>query len=331
MEQEDAKHPPLLAQPGSLPPAFGLALDVVSKSVAAFAIVLYGCGFLITSIHQFNYGFTESSPLRPRIASAGAWFIVFVVIPIVFEIEHRKLTGRTENHQKWLRRFSTIIFFDCAVSMFFGSAFWMVFDSQTDYGASNSIFAAGTAILALVVVGVLVFLDQWERFPRVVAPIASLALVGFLSAYGMREAFTYHRATAGAIMLWFLYAGILFNRRNPLNREAWSRPWKLWEDGNWPQQISFAIIGLLAFASLYYPHIKSSWGGGAPIPVTIYFTKDSTIMPSQNVGALLVDESDAGLYVVGKNDKKATFIPRSAVGLVYYSDDISGFSLAKPK
>jgi hypothetical protein len=54
-------------------------------------------------------------------------------------------------------------------------------------------------------------------------------------------------------------------------------------------------------------------------------------MPSQSVGALLVDESDAGLYVVGKNDKKATFIPRNAVGLVYYSDDVSGFSLAKPK
>jgi hypothetical protein len=54
-------------------------------------------------------------------------------------------------------------------------------------------------------------------------------------------------------------------------------------------------------------------------------------MPSQSVGALLVDESDAGLYVVGKNDKEATFIPRSAVGLVYYSDDVSGFSLAKPK
>jgi hypothetical protein len=54
-------------------------------------------------------------------------------------------------------------------------------------------------------------------------------------------------------------------------------------------------------------------------------------MPNQNVGALLVDESDAGLYVVGKSDKKATFIPRGAIGLVYYSDDVSGFSLAKPK
>jgi hypothetical protein len=105
----------------------------------------------------------------------------------------------------------------------------------------------------------------------------------------------------------------------------------LWVNGRWPLTFSIGITGLLAFASFYYPHIKSSWGGGAPIPVTIYFTKDSIIMPSQSVGALLVDESDAGLYVVGKNDKKATFIPRSAVGLVYYSDDISGFSLAKPK
>ena len=47
--------------------------------------------------------------------------------------------------------------------------------------------------------------------------------------------------------------------------------------------------------------------------------------------AALVLAGSMAVWAVGKNDKKATFIPRSAVGLVYYSDDISGFSLAKPK
>jgi hypothetical protein len=308
-----------------------MTLDVVSKSVAAFAIVLYGCGFLITSIHQFSYGFTESSPLRPRIASAGAWFIAFVAIPIAFEIEHRKLRGRTEDHQRWLRSPATIMFFDCVLSMFFGLCFGIVFEPQTDYAAASSIWTAWVAVLLSVVVGVLVLLGQWERFPKSVALVASMVLVGFLSVYGGREAFIYHHATPPAIMFWFLYAGILFNPGNLINQERWLGSWRLSEHGSWPHAISLAIIGLFLFASFYYPDIKSAWGGGAPIPVTIYFTKDSTIMPNQSVGALLIDESDAGLYVVGKNDKKATFIPRSSVGLVYYSDDVSGFSLAKPK
>jgi len=66
MDQEEAKPSPSQC----LQPVLGITLDIVSKSVAAFAIVLYGCGFLIMSIHQFSYGFTELSPLRPRIASA---------------------------------------------------------------------------------------------------------------------------------------------------------------------------------------------------------------------------------------------------------------------
>jgi hypothetical protein len=303
MEQEEARP----SQPKGLPPVVGITLDVLSKSVAAFAIVLYGCGFLITSIHQFSYGFTESSPLRPRIASAGAWFIVFVAIPIAFEMEHRRLKGGTENHQRWLRSPATIMFFDCVLSMFFGLCFGVVFKPETDYVAANPIWTAGTAVLLSVVVGVLVVLGQWERFPKSVALVASMVLVGYLSVYGGREALIYHCSTPAAIMFWFLYAGILFNPGNLINQERWLGSWKLWAHGSWPQSISLAILGLFIFASFYYPHIKSSWGGGAPIPVTIYFTKDSTIMPSQSVGALLVDESDAGLYVVGKNDKEATF------------------------
>ena len=331
MDQQDAKPSESLPQPAAPPPALATTLDVVSKSIAAFAIVLYGCGFLITSIHQFTYGFTESSPLRPRIVSAGAWFLAFVLIPVAFGIQNRKSRGLAENHRKWLNRPSTIINFDCAFSMFFGFAFGIVFDSQTDYGANHSVWTEGMALLLLVVVGLLVLLDQWERFPRAVALVASLANVGFLSVFGFREAFIHDRASQGAIMLWFLFAVNLFNPGNLSRQEGWSGSWKLWVNGRWPQTISLGLTGLLAFASFYYPHIQSSWGGGAPIPVTIYFTKDSTVMPSQSVGALLIDESDTGLYVVGKNDKRATFIPRNSVGLVYYSDDVSGFSLAKPK
>jgi peptidoglycan/LPS O-acetylase OafA/YrhL len=208
--------------------------------------------------------------------------------------------------------------------MFLGNAFAAVFDSRDYYGFDNSIWTLWTATLIMVGVGVLVFLDRWQRFPKLVSPIASLLLFGFLIVYGCREVFEYRRASGAATALWFLVAGLL------IYREGASRSWILWA-GNWLQTLSFSILGVLVFALSYYPHISSSWGGGSPIPITIYLSKESMVTPGQSVAVLLVDESDAGLYVVGRGDKKATFIPRSGVGLVYYSDDVSGFSFAKPK
>jgi len=320
MDQEDAKP----SQPQNLQPKLGATLDVISKSVAAFAIILYGCGFLITSIHHYSYGFMETNPFRPRIASAGAWFLLFVAIPPVLVAELRRLRGKSENQEKWLGRFSTKLFFYCVSSVFFGMIFENVFDFQGTNTSANSTWRTWAFPILLGVGILVVFLDQLKRFPRAIAPIASLGLAGFLVVYGFREGFIHDHASQAAIILWFLLAGWF------AHYEMSSRSWKLWS-GNWQQSLSVLVALMLVFATKYYPHIKPSWGGGAPIPITIYFTKDSIIMPNQSVSASLVDESDAGLYVVGKNDKKATFIPRSSVGLVYYSDDVSGFSLAKPK
>jgi hypothetical protein len=323
MEQEGAKQDPIPPQPVSQLSSVRPTIDLVSKSVAVFAIVLYGCGFLITSIQHFSYGFVETNPFRPRIVSAGAWFLLFITIPPIMILELKRQSGKSKNQQKWLDRFSTKLIFYCGSSVFLGMIFKNIFDFKNPDTSASSTWTTWNLIV-LIGSFILVFLDQWKRFPKAIAPIVSLGLIGFLVIYGFREGFMNHHASEATITLWFLAAGLF------AHYEMFSRSWKLWS-GNWHLSLYLLITLLIIFASSYYPHIKPSWGGGAPFPITIYFTKDSTIIPNQSVGALLIDESDVGLYVVGKNEKKATFIPRSAVGLVYYSDDVSGFSLAKPK
>lgn len=123
MEQEDAKPSPSLPQPVILTPVAGPTIDLISKSVAAFALVLYGCGFLITSIHNSSYGFMETNPFRPKIVSAGAWFILFAAIPIALVAWIKGFQGKSVIHSKWLRRFSTALFFYGAFSVAFGLVF----------------------------------------------------------------------------------------------------------------------------------------------------------------------------------------------------------------
>jgi hypothetical protein len=81
-----------------------------------------------------------------------------------------------------------------------------------------------------------------------------------------------------------------------------------------------ALAILTVFATIYYPHIKSKWGGGEPISIEITFSKDAPNHSGQTVNCFLIDETDEGFYAVGKGDRHATFIPRTEVSLVYFAE-----------
>src|ERR1019366_7128567 len=56
--------------------------DSLSKGVAAIAIAVYACGFLIVSLHHSKYGFIGTNLFRPHIVAAGAGLVVFFSIPL---------------------------------------------------------------------------------------------------------------------------------------------------------------------------------------------------------------------------------------------------------
>ena len=321
---------PVTAQPSaspSLPPTAAMTLEVVSKSVAAFAIILYGCGFLITSIYHASYGFSETNPLRPRIVSAGAWFFLFMALPFALVSGFMKSKEYIENKDKWWAEVHILLPRYIAASYLLQLLFgwpWIFdfyeFEHPHQPAEKLHLLAPLFGLMLWIVAGQTALL--WKRVPKYVLAfitIAGSALIILGSVYST----VYKRQfRLDAILLWFLVGGIIVYFEG--NRRSW-RPIL----GYWPRTTFFIFAALLAFATFYYPHINSSWGGGTPIPVTIYFTKDSTIMPSLTVSAFLIDESDSGLYIIGKADKKATFIPRSAIGVVHFSDDLSDSSLFK--
>jgi hypothetical protein len=302
-------------------PDLAKMIDLAAKSAFIFAAVLYGCGFLVTSIHQYNYGLVAVNPLRPKVLAAGIWLLVFVTIPFVLVMQEGEITPSKPEHEQWQRRRSTTFFFSAAAEFGIGVVLSNAFNLPPDGPKGPSLI---TICLVLIVGVILVFADQLKQFPHWLAVSGSVAFGGIVMYCGFRDAFIWHRPSAAFIALWFIAATYL------VTLEIRYRSWKF-KLGYWIQCVSFSIGAVTAFSTAYYPNIKPSWGGGSPIPATIYFTKDSLIMPSQSVAAKIIDETDGGFYIIGGSDTKATFIPRSAVAMVYYSDDSKGAFITKSK
>jgi hypothetical protein len=89
---------------------------------------------------------------------------------------------------------------------------------------------------------------------------------------------------------------------------------------DWTMFVWVPIVLLVFFSRFIYPKVHASWGGGEPVPVVLYFTKDSPLKPNEAVPALLRDESDSGFYFAEENTSHATFMPRSQVSMLFFSD-----------
>ena len=148
---------------------------------------------------------------------------------------------------------------------------------------------------------------------------ASVLLVLFCLLYSAQTLLIAHRFGPSAVAMWFFV--VLLLAISKLKNPSLGRSWE--------NSVLLLLGALLVFALFYYPHIKASWGGGTPVSVTVYFTKESPISPNKAVSAQLIEESDAGFYIVGPNDTKAIYVPRSAVALVYFSDKVSDSAILR--
>jgi hypothetical protein len=115
--------------------------------------------------------------------------------------------------------------------------------------------------------------------------------------------------------MWFFVVGIVLFRFFQKAKKPGA-----FADTNWNQSASIALALLLVFARSVYPMIKAAWGGGEKIPVVLYFTKDSSLKPSDHLSVQLIEESESGFYFLTTESKSAVFIPRTFVSEVSFSE-----------
>ena len=70
---------------------------------------------------------------------------------------------------------------------------------------------------------------------------------------------------------------------------------------------------LTLYSAKIYGNVKPHFGGGAPIPIVMYFGAKNAISQSETAEMMLVEETDYGYYVAVPNAETAFFIRRDLV------------------
>jgi hypothetical protein len=290
-------------------------LDALSKAAVVAVFAIYVFGFLIVAVHNAEYGFSETNPLRPKIAAAGTLFLLSCLFPVAaakFTFSHNLQLGPEQRFSRAI--LGTVSYL--VVCTFSAVALAPLYEFRTrplsptprwaDLIAVVSVFAVLSAFGAVIGFG----WKHYEKHPMTVAACAgafSMLWVAYFYFYAPKEIIP-------AVTLWFFGVGIW----SELTRHILSDPQKR-EKFAVHEGVLPVVLALALFPTALYPRIKSSWGGGSSTPVVVYFSRDSRILPGQQLECDLLDESDSGIYIAKTGETpRAIFIPRAAISAMYF-------------
>jgi hypothetical protein len=296
-------------------------IPLVAQAIGLALVILYAAGFVVLSVHHASFGISQFNLLRPKILAAGILFCIFIALPIAEAARVFGLLG-------YPPMFPT------------PDRTGVEFDKRLYYLPFVRLLAF---LLGAIAIGwtVRAFLQEYTLNPRVtlwyVAMLTPTAAVAFTVRYrGKRNPaltawlcmfalawiiFCFKRAGDLALTItlsWFFGCALIAYFLDSRIMGA-----KDLRDTNWANFIGWSIGALTVFALLIYPQIRWSLGGGAPVPVSLRFENKSPLDETGQTRFWMIDETEAGFYVLGKQDaKRAVFLPRSAVRAIYFGEEV---------
>jgi hypothetical protein len=295
------------------------ALEVGSRMMAGLIVALYVLGYLIVSLRDASYGFSQLNPLRPRILSAGVLFLVSMLAPYV--LAHKLYSHRLEISPEQSFSRSIVATFNYAIicTLLAVMAGFLLSSPMSDPMPPphplSSLYAWTIAILPLIVLILVSFLlkGAWARFiahPMPTAAWSGVIIVAWI--VGAIYVSLFH--AEGTVALWLFSVGVLSAMVDDVLRDPVKRSHHDYLGLSW-----VVIAGIFYFSNSLYTHVKPSWGGGAPLPVSIYFSNSSQIAATSAIDARLLDESDQGYYFLLPTHSGAIFVPRASVAALSFS------------
>jgi hypothetical protein len=268
-------------------------------------------------LHHARYGFAAINPFRPRILSAGTWFLFFCLLPAyaaITEPAGQQHLFKTASKPEKIAIFLVFYYAGCA-----GVAYVLigVFDVLGSSRLDPLIIVISA--VAAVVVG---SLYKFVQCSVLTTTVALLSVVGSVTL-AILNIIRHKGFAIDAVALWFFFVGLAAVIARALLSSLISE-FRV----HWVTPLSGFLIALTLFGVVFYPHMKSDWGGGKPTAVTLYFTPNSPILPNKHLQTQLIEETDAGYFVVSA-EQKAIFVPRGSVSLAYFSDKPLDSSMMK--
>jgi len=294
---------PVTVPESDTPKNWSTALESISKSTAALLLGIYATGFLVVSLHNASFGFEELSPLKPKIMAAGALLLALTAIPFGSAIKVFSHKQGLSDAAKTARTFAAALsyYFGCTALTASGNFLllstdspFFVFNVSTETPFWGGSWHHKAAFFVFVIAGALSILTveqswKWyEKRPISISILCGLFLILMMLQYWSGGALgAFQRAT-----LWFFVVGLWAAYMKHVFIDSSKG------QAEWEKFVFVALVPLAFFPNFLYPYIKSSWGGGSPVPVVVYFSGDSRILPRQQLSAELLDESDTGLYLL---------------------------------
>ena len=304
---------------------FRESLELLSKGWVFLLAAIYASGYIVVSIYHASLGLNEINPLRPKVAAAG---LLFSALGLGASYVQRYTNSFFQDfssyelvsQQRILYAFSGSLGMYC-FDIFAASAVTLLMRFDMTSNNDNLFFALWMLSMLLFFISasarksrprLLRFSTHWSF--TLVCILMLLALVGMSvprhGEFGVRQFALYLASVQLAI-------GIATN--------DWHMQFHPWEKSQWTLIATVMLMPLILFGIWVYPHTDAAFGGGEPT------TAEMSILPTSGSGTLttvsvkLVDESDAGFYVIEAIDSRVLYIPRNLVVSVKFDKPIGWY------
>src|SRR5215469_2247053 len=173
-------------------------LDLFSKVTATGVLLVYAVGFLITSLHCMEFGFSLVNPFHARVASAGAWFGILVFVPMfVGRFALRRYIALRIEAKPW-QQWSGFAFYLYLAS--YPTAFLLAPAFQLQQRFRISVIPLVVAIGVTVLVTGPIY--KWWKKRKLSVVISLLTLVVLLQVHLFRALTPGRGFTIDALVLW---------------------------------------------------------------------------------------------------------------------------------
>jgi hypothetical protein len=305
--QGDSKTTPLLQQ----------WLDWLSKAWVPLLAAIYGSGYLIVSIYHASLGLNAINLLRPQVAAAGILFLVMTAVAVDPMRRARSAVDRfgaalCPRHRSM-------------VAICFGGFYLFGLDCMVS--------------IVIFMLPILHFEGRQRRFILIVTACFAAERFGSVEFAKRPQWVTHwvtHRLThrlalpcLGIATLVLLATSLPYDRHFGLRQFAFflflmqTSPIIVIEGlgvlDSWLKIVTRVLFPLLVYSLGIYPHVRQPFGGGNPTSGQIFLTTAIGNDPAKQFTATIIDETDAGFYVIQSNQKNVRYVPRSLVSSIEFN------------